>query len=79
MVHFVECRGCGKVLLNCECKKAQVRPNPITPKNTQNFGQMSTVPVQTTNMGWKCPGCGSCYAPHVQKCYNCGVPTYATL
>ncbi len=22
--------------------------------------------------GWKCPGCGSCYAPFVQKCSECG-------
>ena len=23
------------------------------------------------NEGWKCPGCGSCYAPWVPKCSTC--------
>lgn len=22
-------------------------------------------------MGWKCPGCGRCYAPHVAMCGSC--------
>lgn len=22
--------------------------------------------------GWKCPGCGACYAPFVHKCQSCG-------
>lgn len=21
--------------------------------------------------GWKCPGCGACYAPHVSACVHC--------
>ncbi|MCK9569765.1 hypothetical protein M0R72_12550 [Candidatus Pacearchaeota archaeon] len=23
------------------------------------------------NNGWKCPGCGRCYAPHVSECKAC--------
>lgn len=25
------------------------------------------------NEGWKCPGCGKCYAPSVVQCYTCGI------
>jgi uncharacterized OB-fold protein len=28
--------------------------------------------------GWKCPGCGACYAPFVSKCSNCGPQTVKT-
>ena len=80
MGHY-ECKGCGYRYDNCECKKAKIPPKPIAPqvlKSTQNFGQLSHTQVPSTNLGWKCPGCGSCYAPHIQKCYTCGVPTYAT-
>ena len=26
------------------------------------------------SMGWKCPGCGRCYAPSVPECSRCGQP-----
>jgi hypothetical protein len=31
------------------------------------------------DLGWRCPGCGSCYAPHIEKCTSCAKPevTYA--
>ena len=37
MVHFVECRGCGKVLPNCECKKhnfGQIQLHQRTPRTS---------------------------------------------
>lgn len=30
-----------------------------------------TMPSETP-LGWKCPGCGACYSPHVEKCSTCG-------
>lgn len=29
-------------------------------------------------MGWQCPGCGSCFAPHVRQCEYCLPRTYCT-
>lgn len=26
--------------------------------------------------GWRCPGCGTCYSPFVQACWNCRLPTF---
>lgn len=35
----------------------------------------SEVPLQievgTQQSGWKCPGCGACYAPWMYKCSDC--------
>lgn len=28
--------------------------------------------MSTLSDGWKCPGCGACYAPWVLKCDSCG-------
>lgn len=25
-------------------------------------------------MGWKCPGCGACYAPIITECRRCNAP-----
>ena len=36
--------------------------------------------IFTMNEGWKCPGCGSCYAPWKAKCEICGpVQDYNTV
>ena len=35
-------------------------------------------PNLPTNLGWECPKCGGCYAPHVSKCSACPVNTYTT-
>lgn len=29
-------------------------------------------PSYPMNTGWRCPGCSSCYAPHITKCFTCG-------
>jgi hypothetical protein len=26
---------------------------------------------QVLRIGWKCPGCGKCYAPHIDQCNKC--------
>lgn len=31
------------------------------------------------NEGWRCPGCGRCYAPFVSKCEQCGAFTSEPL
>lgn len=30
------------------------------------------------SMGWKCPGCGGCYAPWVAACQTCAPRTITT-
>lgn len=30
------------------------------------------------NDGWKCPGCGRCYAPWMPECTKCGPPKAET-
>ena len=35
--------------------------------------------MSTLSDGWKCPGCGACYAPFVQKCDSCGPATAVTI
>lgn len=32
---------------------------------------MSTEHLQVRNLGWECPKCGRCYAPHVDRCDVC--------
>lgn len=30
-------------------------------------------PLQSApQMGWRCPGCGACYAPTMMQCIHCG-------
>jgi len=29
-------------------------------------------PLPDQRLGWTCPGCGSCYGPHIAKCFTCG-------
>ena len=32
-----------------------------------------------TVIGWMCPGCGACYSPYEQRCWNCdGLRTVTT-
>ena len=45
-----------------------VRDYPMAfPSHVDNPGDTMSAPT-----GWKCPGCGSCYAPHFPKCTTCG-------
>lgn len=34
-------------------------------------------PFQPNQLGWRCPGCGACYAPFVPQCMHC-TPTVKT-
>ncbi len=35
-------------------------------------GPVGFVHPANAPMGWKCPDCGRCFAPHVDECKKCG-------
>lgn len=40
---------------------------------------MTTKPTPSgMSTGWRCPGCGKCYAPWVASCGTCPIPVPAT-
>lgn len=41
--------------------------------SNMEFGQWYQL---ISNMGWKCPGCGRCFAPHVNECAYCQPAAY---
>lgn len=46
-----------------------VDPLPGWPVPTAPVPELPVVPAQ---MGWQCPRCGQCFAPHVDRCADCG-------
>lgn len=66
------CIRCG---LDKECAGHETGI-PITGPPDGTISIQSCWPVVPT--GWRCPGCGACYAPHVGKCWTCGTVTLTT-
>lgn len=35
-------------------------------------GPSPIIGPEPARIGWRCPGCGRCWAPHVDRCGECG-------
>ena len=54
---------------NNVCPLCKTR-HPVTFDCTSQTMQGLRIPPPNT-MGWQCPRCGNCYAPHVPSCFKC--------
>ena len=77
----LRCKDCGHIfgsgVFNSD------RTNTIDPSSTLQLGDWwrdqqeppsypdITIPHKDSPVGWICPKCGRCYAPHVRECSHC--------
>lgn len=61
------CTGCGKQV----SMWGHLCSGPFNRKIVPPQGGTGVIRSAPASAGWKCPGCGGCYAPFVPECARC--------
>lgn len=79
----LRCKDCGHIFGSGAFNSD--RTNTIDPSSTLQLGDWwrdqqeppsypdTYIPRKDSPVGWICPKCGRCYAPHVRECSHCNV------